>query len=381
MLADDEALNRQTLGILLEKAGYAVTLVDDGKPALEKIISSYDRRDPFDLLLTDMMMPEMSGIALIRELKKKNITIPVVAMTGYGDKDLIVELLRIGCSDYLEKPIKIGELLDHIQKIVKESNPVPALEYETNRYRTDDPETQIDAATKAYRNLVYLRDGGYNVHVAFYNRPLSALGGDFAGIANTPNGCDILVADVSGHDMGASFHTVLIDSFFKEDAHRADGGKAFFVSLNEKLLESGKEERMVTAIFLRLNLETMWGETFSAGHPPFVKQDPTASVFSPCDPKGDVLGVFNDADFESDSFPISHGDRLFLYTDGVTNAYRLDAEDGKIERLAVEGLKKLIEKNRAFPLKESVAQISKDILAFGGYTLKDDILLLGLEIP
>lgn len=386
LIADDEELNRQTLSVLLEKTGYEVSSVPDGKTALEEILISHEKRELFDVLLTDVAMPEMSGIELIRELKKRNMDIPVVAITAYGDKDMLIELLRSGCSDYIEKPVQPEVVRDRIRKILETRESEPQWKnasrvYRTERYRMDDLETQVAAAAKAYRNLIHFDDGGYNVRAAFFCRSLSTLGGDFARIANTPNGCDILVADVSGHDMGASFHTVLIDSFFQEEAHRADGVAAFFASLNEKLLESGKEERMATAICLRLNLETMEVEAVSAGHPSFLKQDMSGSASTPWNPKGDVLGVFENAEFERGVFPISPGNRLFLYTDGVTNAYRVNADNGEIQRLGNTGLKKLIEKYHVFPIKESVARIGRDVLAFGGYALKDDCLLLGLEIP
>lgn len=189
------------------------------------------------------------------------------------------------------------------------------------------------------------------------------------------------MADVAGHDMGASYHTVLIKAFFDENCRTGNHGDSFFRLLNKQLLENGKNERMVTALFLRLNLETMHGEVLSAGHPPLIKllkKLPGISRIATC---GDVLGIHDSVSFDSQRFSFAPGDRFFLHTDGLTNAYRLNTHTGKKEKLGRNGLDHLIKKQDQPSLKNMVRNIAKGISEFHGYKFNDDMLLVGVEIP
>lgn len=335
----------------------------------------------FDLLLTDMIMPGLSGMELIDRLRQINCTLPVLVMTAYGCKDMVVELMRKECADFLEKPINPQSLLDSIAKIFEKSEAAKAeFDYKIESYENHFTELnqQIDAVVDAYQSFVKIREHGYKVITACFNQPLSTLGGDFTNIINTPDGCDVFIADVSGHDMGAAFHAVLLETYFKENSQT---GPDFFRLLNRKLREHCGE-RMVTGLFLCLNLTTMIGKAVSAGHPPLIMHSKTTnSVSSPPDLKGDVLGIFEKVTFQQHKFCLTPGDRLLLFTDGLIDAYRVNQKTGKKEIFGQERLKQCIEKHAQLSIKALVRQIGYEVNTFSGFTFKDDILLLGLQIP
>jgi hypothetical protein len=81
------------------------------------------------------------------------------------------------------------------------------------------------------------------------------LGGDYCALRDQPWGCDLIVADVAGHDLGASYHTVLLKSFFDINSIQGKPGDEFLRSLNDELLDGGCNERMICALFARVNLE------------------------------------------------------------------------------------------------------------------------------
>lgn len=116
-LAEDDEYIRLSLSVTLSKRGYKVTLAENGQEALEKIIALKAAGTPPDLLLTDIRMPGMSGIELIDRLKKLDVSLPVFVITGYGDKDMVVELMRRGCSDFIDKPFSPPDLLGRLLPI------------------------------------------------------------------------------------------------------------------------------------------------------------------------------------------------------------------------------------------------------------------------
>lgn len=118
LLVDDEAPFRFSATVALRRSGFRVAEAPDGKEALSAILEARDAGDPFHLVVTDIRMPEMSGMELIDALALHGIRTPVCAITCYGDQDLVTELAAKGCAEYLEKPFSPEELVGWISRIL-----------------------------------------------------------------------------------------------------------------------------------------------------------------------------------------------------------------------------------------------------------------------
>lgn len=105
LIVDDEAGMQRLLSRVLEREGYAATPVGSAKEALELISA-----DSYDLVVTDIQMPEMDGLELLREIKEFDPSLPIVVMTAYGTVENAVEALRNGAFDYLTKPFETDEV-------------------------------------------------------------------------------------------------------------------------------------------------------------------------------------------------------------------------------------------------------------------------------
>jgi len=99
LIVDDEQSICDVLSISLKKEGYAVAAETNPRKALERL-----KREPFDLVLQDLKMPEMDGIDLLREIKKLREETVVIIMTAYTTWDRAVEAMRLGAYDYIKKP-------------------------------------------------------------------------------------------------------------------------------------------------------------------------------------------------------------------------------------------------------------------------------------
>lgn len=119
VLAEDAEETRKTFGAILRKAGYEVSEAKDGGEALREIIAVQKSGSKVDLLLTDLWMDGLDGLQLLDQLAKLHTYIPTLVMTGHSDKDVVIELMRRGCLDYIEKPFGATELLQHIASIFK----------------------------------------------------------------------------------------------------------------------------------------------------------------------------------------------------------------------------------------------------------------------
>ena len=117
LVVDDEAPVRDMIKKgLSQMGGYHVEVAKNGLEAIEKI-----EKDVFDLVLTDLKMPEMDGLELLKTLKGIRPEVVVILITAYGSIETAVEAMRLGANDYITKPIDLNELLIHISKTQKES--------------------------------------------------------------------------------------------------------------------------------------------------------------------------------------------------------------------------------------------------------------------
>ena len=110
LLVDDEERFRTTLGKMLRAQGLEVTVLGSGREALEEL-----HKKAYDVMVLDVRMPDMDGIATLTEIKKIAPQIEVIILTGHASMDAAVEIMRLGGYDYLLKPCPVEDLLAKIE--------------------------------------------------------------------------------------------------------------------------------------------------------------------------------------------------------------------------------------------------------------------------
>ena len=110
LLAEDEKSLSRALCAILAKNNYSVEAVYDGQDALDYLLSG-----EYDCAVLDVMMPKMDGFTVLRKIREKGITIPVMMLTARSEIDDKVEGLDLGANDYLTKPFESRELLARLR--------------------------------------------------------------------------------------------------------------------------------------------------------------------------------------------------------------------------------------------------------------------------
>ena len=116
LIAEDDEGLRTGLEEMLREDGYEVESVENGEKALDKI-----KNENFDVLLTDLVMPSMSGMELLAEVKRAKPEVKVIIITAFATIDSAVEAIKKGASDYIEKPFKINEVQNTIRRVLEEA--------------------------------------------------------------------------------------------------------------------------------------------------------------------------------------------------------------------------------------------------------------------
>src|SRR5438093_264529 len=114
LIVDDQRNMRTTTALVLRQAGYDVAEAESGEAALSRLLS-----EPFDVVLTDLKMAPLDGIAVLRGALEISPTTQVIVMTGYGTVESAVAAMQQGAHDYLSKPFKEEELLVRVQRALE----------------------------------------------------------------------------------------------------------------------------------------------------------------------------------------------------------------------------------------------------------------------
>ncbi|RKZ33690.1 two-component system response regulator, partial [bacterium] len=156
VVVDDEQRIRKVLSLQLEKAGYNVISLDNGKQAME-LVGQLE----VDVVITDIRMPNVTGDQVLKYVKSHSPTIPVVMLTGVVDVETAVNIMKAGAYDYLVKPVKREELLVTVHRAVQYRNIVLRnirLQEENIRYQRDLEQKVRERTRELARALAHLRE-------------------------------------------------------------------------------------------------------------------------------------------------------------------------------------------------------------------------------
>ena len=113
LVVDDEIVQIETVSRGLRSKGYQVTSALNAEDALKKIRRNHTN---IDMVITDYAMPGMNGIGLLKKIRETRRTMPVIMMTAYGDKDLVIDALRNQCDSFIEKPFTLDQLMEETER-------------------------------------------------------------------------------------------------------------------------------------------------------------------------------------------------------------------------------------------------------------------------
>lgn len=128
LIVDDEPHFRFAASIALKRAGFDVNEAASGEEALNQFFNGAVGYSTFQLILMDILMPGISGVEMIKELNKRQIQTPVLAVSGVADRELIAEMVQSHQVDLLRKPFEPGDLIKKVKSILVRNEQQLAIE-------------------------------------------------------------------------------------------------------------------------------------------------------------------------------------------------------------------------------------------------------------
>lgn len=354
LLIDDDAMVRDSLAEYLCQLEFEVFQAESGDKGLEL----FQQKLP-DVVLCDLKMPQIDGIAVLKEIAHNPEGIPIIVISGEGTMSDVVDALRFGASDYLIKPIIDLEVLEHaISRCIAQRQ----LWKENRRYRQQLEETNLELKASLMA-LEQDQQAGRHVQMKMLPKtpmkvgdfelshlviPSLYLSGDFVEYFKV--GDDQLVffiADVSGHGASSAFVTVMLKNLFarkrSDFLHRNDATviapAAMLDRANSELLamDIGKHVTMCVAVVDMVNSELCYSV---AGHLPLpVLSTEGASQY--LQGEGPPVGLFVEAVYNEQRITLPKRFMLTLFSDGILEVLSperdLIADEKRLLELMAEG--------------------------------------------
>jgi serine phosphatase RsbU (regulator of sigma subunit) len=311
LLVDDAPTNIRMVNAILRER-YRVIVATNGPKALEM---AADSPGP-DLILLDVVMPEMDGYAVCKHLKSDASTrdIPVIFLTGQTEYADEARGFAAGAVDYIHKPFSAPLVAARVETHLTLRETRERLEQQLRAIR-DELET-----ARAIQQTILPREAPQiaGLDIAARYIPMSSVAGDFYDfIPIDQHRLGVLVADVSGHGMPAALVASMLKVAFAAQVDRAGDPAGLLLGLNRALFGKFKGH-YVTAAYAVIDLERKLIHYAGAGHPPLVLWDRQSARARALLQNGLFLGYFPEAEFSAAEAPFREGDWLVLYTDGIS---------------------------------------------------------------
>lgn len=380
LVADDQADILQALRLLLVDADLAVDLVNSVDGIREKVAST-----PYDLLLMDLNYTRdttsgREGLELISEVRARDRHLPIVVMTGWGSIDTAVEAMRRGARSFVQKPWDDMTLVEVVRREIAEGIAVRRADA---RHEREQDEARLIQRALLPAVLPEL-DG---VTLAAMWNPAAGFGGDCYDVlrfdparatapghpeadAGDQQRIGLSIADVAGKGLPAALLMSNLQAAVRAFASDRATPEQVATSVNRLLCRNIAVGKFVTFCYLVLDRGRRLLTFANAGHNPplLVRSDGRVEMLSS---GGMVLGVMADATYEQREVPLEPGDRLILYTDGITEAEAPDGEDYGEARLS-----QAAGTHRALPAQAMLDALFTDVSTFAAGQFRDDATLI-----
>ncbi len=370
LIVDDEVRITDILNLYLKKQGYRTLTAEDGVEALDSMAEMVP-----DLIISDLMMPNMDGIEFCKQVKTRpEFNNPYfIMLTAKATVDSKVEGLKIGADDYITKPFNVKELVARVNsamRIKALQNEILEKNAELERYKAA-MENELQLAARFQESLIP-PDGniGPGVRLTSIYQPTIHIGGDIFDVRAAGDGKIVFfVADVTGHGIVAAVISAMIKLSFIQAAAHTSSPTDIAEKINRDIVSTTSEEHFASVFLGSLARDGSSLSFVRGGHPaPYLCRKNGEIV--PLAPKGFLFGIDPRARFPEQTATLSPGDRIIMFTDGIS-----EAEGPNGELFGTGRIRQYLSRPNA-----SLSGLRELANRWAGGQYQDDFTLVQLEI-
>ena len=390
LIVEDSLVYRRLLSRMLAQWGYKVSEAENGLAALQILESQ-----PVSLVISDWEMPEMDGLTLCREIRSRQIGhyIYVILLTGRENPDDLTLGFDAGADDFLSKPVEQSELRARLHAGARILSLEATLAARNARLSEAlrQIEQDLEVAARIQQSVLPAHQQRYRDYFSdWLFLPSAWVSGDIFNVFPLDNHLGFYCVDVSGHGVGAAMmslavarqflHGRAVERFlFTDDDEVASPAEVVRI-LNGRFCSDEVEiVSYFTMIYGVIDLDTGEGKLCQAGHPtPFIVS-PDGEVRA-VGSGGAPVGLMPDLSWTDVDFTLAAGERLCLFSDGITECENLAGEQFGPQRL-----QEALRHGATLGLNDLLAQFARHLIHWRSGenqeqpTMADDVSLLVIE--
>jgi len=358
---DLELLIKQKFRKEIKEGAYNFSFANNGVQALEKINSD----NKIELILTDINMPEMDGLTLLKEVKKlNNPLLHSVIVSAYGDILNIRTAMNGGAFDFVVKPIDLKDLEITIKK---------ALDHLSTFKKALTSRDELIAVRKELEEARYLQlsmlpkkipENG-ELDIAVFMDTATEVGGDYYDFSNHVDGSlNIAIGDATGHGMRAGIMVSIMKTLFISDSFDMD--LVEFFNNSNKTIKDLNLGRMLMA-FAMLNYNENKIQFVNAGMPSLFVYKKSEDKVKEYVKQSMPLGAIAKFDFQTEQFEVDSGDIILLLSDGLPELF-----NHTNEMFGYKRVEKLLQTNANRTSEEIIEQLKLASTEWAGEQDADD---------
>ncbi|GKS13883.1 transcriptional regulator [Paenibacillus chitinolyticus] len=321
MIVDDNPVNLIVIEKILKSAGYSN--MHRASSAMElfdmlKIDKPSSSDLQIDLILMDLMMPEIDGIEACKKLQQieELKDIPIIIITAMGDSIKLAEALEAGAIDYVTKPINKIELVARIKSALR-------LKYEKDWHKENDNRirSELQLAKNVQSSVLSLPIETEKIRIEAYYNPSYELAGDlYNWYPIDEDRYGVMLLDIMGHGISSSLVCMFISSVLRDTITKFVTPELVIAELNRYMNRLHNDQNHLnyyfTAIYMLVDTKNKTIDYVNAGHPPgFLMNDSGEAI--PLANGTCAVGFFEEMDIKPGRITYTGKSRILLYTDGL----------------------------------------------------------------
>ena len=384
LIVEDARDQRMMLSVVLKKRGHQVLEAEDGQQALTVL----EEHPEIRIVISDWMMPNMDGIDLCEAIRRSNLGryIYFILLTGKTEHQAVVEGIERGADDFLNKPVNFDELDARLKAGIRIIELEQALEQKINIIEND-----LESAAATQEGLLSKPARIQHVDFNWFFKPSRILGGDMFGYkAVDGENIGFYQLDVAGHGIPSALFSFSLNNILSESGSRGSLTKELLkeapyyrvrqpedvlVSLNKRFQATPEAMLYFTIAYGVINSRTGSVTLAQAGHPPPLWLKSGNRTVEAVAGGGVPIGMMPDMTYESVVVQCQPGDRLLLYSDGVT-----ECENGDGEQFGEQRLMAVLQDGFDDEVESMKERIETAICQWhGNNSFEDDVTFLVLE--
>lgn len=403
LIVEDDPENRAVLAETVAAAGYHFDAVDRGEAALDALRSGW-----FDAVLLDISMPGIDGFEVLRRIRAEHGpgALPIIMISGLSERQHVVQALRLGANDYVLKPfdaaivtarlgaqVALKRAFDQVlraDRALHHRNRLLQRDHDALQAAYGSIKTDLAYAARIQQALLPTELPGLpGVRLAWCCHPCSELAGDSLNVFQLdPRHVALYLVDVSGHGVSAALLSVAISRALQPVPgrpslvqRRAPGSGRLSPAppavvaeeLNRRFQLQPETYQYLTMIYGVLDLRTRELRFVCAGHPGPVRVQASGPP-QYVEHHGIAIGLVPDPEYREGVLRLSPGERLYLHSDGLS-----EARNAANEQFGAARILEAVEQGRRAALDPSLRDLVEAARTWAGRPFEDDVSAIALE--